>query len=53
MTVIQILSAPTGKWGYAVIRKWWNKRMSAMDCDSQDPVIAIVCLRNTYKHAWR
>lgn len=32
ITVIHILSAPTGRCGYAVMRKWWNNRMSAIVC---------------------
>jgi hypothetical protein len=53
MTVIQILSAPTGRCGYAVIRKWWNNRISAIDCVRQVLLKLTVCLRYTHEHAWR
>lgn len=52
MTVTHILSAPTGRCGYAVIKKWWNRRISPAFCYSQIKLELTVCL-TTYKHAWR
>lgn len=52
MTVTHILSAPTGRCGYAVIKKWWNRRISPAFCYSQIKHELTACL-STYKHAWR
>lgn len=53
MTVIQILSAPTGRCGYAVMRKWWKRRMSAIDFGYQIWSHIVGYLADTYKHPRR